>query len=67
MIFKILVKSKFVLLQPRYNNLFTEKKGHKNYFFEGLVFLKTYCYCQSQEIFFKNHPQIIYLRETLHV
>ena len=67
MIFKLLVKSKFVLLQPRYNNLFTEKMVRKITFLKDSFFLRTCCYCQAQEIFFKDHPQIIYLRETLHV
>ena len=53
------VKSKFVLRQPRYNKLLTEKKGKKIYVFEALIFLKTYCYCKSKEILFKQNLQII--------
>ena len=50
MTLKMWVKSKFVLFQPRYYNLFTEKKIHV---FEVLFLLKTFRYCQSQEILFK--------------
>ena len=32
------VKSKFVLWEPRYNNLLTKKKGKKIYFSEPLIF-----------------------------
>ena len=49
MISKVCVKSKFVLWQPYYYNLLTEK-GRRIYVFETLLFSKTYCYCQSQEI-----------------
>ena len=54
-IFKMWMKSKFVLRQPGYYNLLIEKKGETIHLFEVLIFLKTYCYCQSQEIFFKHH------------
>ena len=40
MIFKMWVKSKFVLWQLRYNKLLTEKKSKKICVFEILVFLK---------------------------
>ena len=40
--------------------------GKKIYVYEGFSFLKTYFYCQSQEIFFKHHLQMICLREMLH-
>ena len=43
-----------------------EKKGKKINIFEALIFLKTYYYCQSQEIIFENHLQMIYLREIMH-
>ena len=49
------VKSKFVLRQPRYYNLLSEKKDKKIYVFVVLIFLKTYCYCQRQETLFKHH------------
>ena len=48
-------KSKFVLRQPGYYNLVTEKKDKKIHVFEVLVFLKAYCYYQSQELLFKHH------------
>ena len=62
---KIWVKNKFVLWQPRYYNLLTEK-GKKIYVFEALLFLKTCCYCQSQETFFKYHLKMIYFWKILH-
>ena len=40
MIFKMWVKSKFVLWKPRYNHLFAEKKGKKLYVSETLIFWK---------------------------
>ena len=43
-----------------------EKKGKKINIFEALIFLKTYYYCQSQEIVFEHHLQMIYLREIMH-
>ena len=55
LIFEMWVQSKFLLLQPGYYNLLTEKKNVKIHVFEVLIFLKTYCYCQSQENFFKHH------------
>ena len=53
------VKSKFALWQPRYYNLLTVKNNKKIHVFEVLIFfyfLKTYRYCQSEEIRFKHHP-----------
>ena len=36
------------------------KKKNKNiHVFEVLIFLKTYCYCQSQEILFKSSDDIL--------
>ena len=66
MVLKIWVKSKFVLCQTRYYNLLTEKKNKKIHVFEVLIFLKTYRYCQSQEILLKHHLPMIYFWETLH-
>ena len=54
MILKGWVKSK-VLCQPRYYNLLNEKKYKKIHVFELIISLKTYRYCQSQEIFVKHH------------
>ena len=55
MILKMWVKSKSVLWQPVNYNLLTENKDKEIHIFEVLVFLKMYCYCQSQEILFKHH------------
>ena len=60
------VNIKFVLWQPHYFNLFTEKKGEEKFVFEALIFLKTCRYCQSHEIFFKHDLQMIYMRKILH-
>ena len=46
MILKMLVKSKFVLCQPRYLNLLTKKIYKKIHVFGVVTFLKTYCYWQ---------------------
>ena len=57
-----------VASEPRYHKLLTDwKKSKKNYVFEAVIFLKAYCYCQSQETLFKHLIQMIYLREILHV
>ena len=44
----------------------TGKKGKKINVFEALIFLKRYCYCQSKEILWKQHLQMLSLREILH-
>ena len=67
MILKNCVKSKFVFCQTRFYNLLTEKKDTKIYIFEVLIFLKKYCYCQSQEIFFEDHLQMVYFCNILHL
>ena len=54
------MKSNFVLWQQRYYNLLTEEKDEKIHVFEELIFWKKYCYCQSQEIFFKQHLYMVY-------
>ena len=54
MIFKMWVEGKFVLRQPRCHNLFPEIKDKTIYIFEAVIFFKTYCYCQSQEILLKH-------------
>ena len=41
MILKIWMKSKFVLRQPRFYDLLTEKKYNKIHIIEVLIFLKT--------------------------
>ena len=66
MIFKMWVKSKFVFRQPGYYNLLTEKKDKNIHVFGVLICLRTYCYCQSQEILFKHHLQVIYFWEVSH-
>ena len=66
MILKGWVKSKFVLCQPRYYNLLNEKKNKKIHVFELIMSLKTYRYCQSQEIFVKHHLSMIQFVEIPH-
>ena len=41
-------------------------KDEEFFIIEALSILKTYCYCQSQEITFKHQFQMIYLQEILH-
>ena len=48
-----------ILRQLRYYNAFIEKD--KKTFFEVLLFLKTHCYCKSQEILFRNHLYMVCL------
>ena len=50
MIFKIWVKSKFVLWQPRYYNWLTEKRKKTNHVFGVLILLKTHYYRQFMEL-----------------
>ena len=42
------------------------EKSKKIYIFELLSGSKTYCYCQAQEILFKQHVQMVYFRGILH-
>ena len=68
MILKMWVKRKFVLWQPRYYNLLTQKKDRKIHAFEVLFFLKMCCYCQSLgDILLGNFtlPNSIILAEDL--
>ena len=51
----MILKIKFVLWQPRYYNLLTEKKDKRIHDFEVLIFLKTYCYFQFREILFRHN------------
>ena len=52
MIFNMWMKSIFALRQTGCYHLLTKKKDKEIDFFELLIFLKTYCYRQSQEILF---------------
>ena len=42
------------------------EKSKKIRIFEALPFSKTHCYCQSQEILFKQHPQKVFFQGILH-
>ena len=66
MILKIWVKTKFALCQHVIITYLPIEKYKTNHVFEVLTSLKTYSYCQSQEILFKHHLKMTCFGEILH-